>query len=455
MAFCPSTLGCVTPCHQHALKFPHVRFLNLLAFILLLVALSPAQTHKSKELPPSAYQLISVEVSGTEHYKPEEVTRAAGLKLGQTVHEDDFKDAARRLGDTGAFVDVAYSFDYAPEGTKLKLQLKDAEHFVPVRFENLVWFSDQKLLEKIHAQVPLFNGELPASGNLAADVSEAVQTLIDDQKIPARVDYVRVSQGDGPTEAFSFSASGPRIAIRNVEYSGVNAAEFPSLEAAGKQLRSTEYVRSTVRRQEDKSFLAAFLQYGYLRATFADPQARVVDSEENEILVDVTVPVDLGPQYKVTDVQLSGSKAVPADTLRKLVQLRIDQPADAVELSRDVDNIKSLYGSHGYMDAKVEVAPQLDNAQHTVKYRLNISEGDVFKMGDLEILGLESRTKDRLQNNWTLLSGDVYNSGYTRRFVSQALKEVLTTGEWNTDIHETLDRKDKTVDVTLRFDQKQ
>jgi outer membrane protein assembly factor BamA len=349
---------------------------------------------------------------------------------------------------------VAYSFDYAPEGTKLKLQVKDAEHFVPVRFENLVWFSDQELLEKLHAQVPLFNGELPISGRLPDDVSEALQALIDDKKIPARVDYLRVAHGDGPTEAFAFTVSGPRIGIRNVEFSGADVAEFPSLETAAKKLRGTEYVRSALRQQEDRSFLPAFLQRGYLRATFADPQAKVVQSEENEIVVDVIFPVDPGPQYKVKAVAISGNRSFPGDTLRKLIQVKLDQPADVIQLRHDVDSIKSLYGTHGYMDAVVKVAPEVDDSQHTVKYRLTISEGDIFKMGDLEILGLESRTKDRLQNNWTLLSGDTYNSGYTRRFVSQALKDVLTKGEWNTDIQETLDHKDKTVDVTLRFDQK-
>lgn len=431
-----------------------MRFFRVSVLILLLlVPFSATQTRKSgKELPPSAYQLISVEVSGTQRYKPEDVARAAGLKLGQTVHEDDFRDAARRLGDTGAFTNITYSFEYASDGTKLKLQVKDAGHFVPARFENLVWFSDQELIEKLHEQVPLFNGELPVAGRLPDDVSEALQALIDDKKIPARVDYVRVTHGDGPTEAFAFSATGPRIGIRDVEFSGADATEFPSLEAAAKQLRGTEYVSSALRQQEDENFLPAFLQRGYLRAVFADPQAKVVQSEENEVLVDVTFPVDLGPQYKVTEIVISGNKIFPADTLLKLIQLKMDQPADAIELAHDIDSIKGLYGTRGYMDTAVRFVPGLDDSQRTVKYRLTISEGDVFKMGDLEILGLESHTKDHLQNNWTLLAGDTYNSAYTRRFVSQALKEVLT-GEWNTDIHETLDRKDKTVDVTLRFSQ--
>jgi hypothetical protein len=38
--------------------------------------------------------------------------------------------------------------------------------------------------------------------------------------------------------------------------------------------------------------------------------------------------------------------------------------------------------------------------------------------------------------------------------VAQALEDVLATGEWNTDIQETRNQKDKTVDVTLRFIQK-
>lgn len=440
--------------NRHALKFLYVRFLSVLAPIpLLVIPLSHAQTHKSRELPPSAYHLISVEVSGTQRYKADDVTGAAGLKLGQTVHEEDFRDAARRLGDTGAFADVAYSFAYAPEGTKLKLQVKDAEHFVPARFENLVWFPDAELLEKLHAQVPLFNGELPVSGQLADDVSEALQAFIDDNKIPARVDYIRVAHDDGPTEAFAFSATGPRIGIRNVEFSGINAAEFAALGAAAKQLRGTEYVRSKLRQQEDRNFLPVFLQRGHLRATFADPQAKVVQSEENEVLVDVTFPVDPGAQYKLGSLEIAGYRAIPADTLRKLIQLQLGQPADAVELGRDIDSIKGLYGTDGYVDVAVHVTPYLDDAQHTVREKLSIIEGDVFKMGDLEILGLESRTKDRLRNNWTLFSGDIYNAGYTRRFVSQALQDVLK-GDWNSDVQETLDRKDKTVDVTLRFSQK-
>jgi len=79
----------------------------------------------------------------------------------------------------------------------------------------------------------------------------------------------------------------------------------------------------------------------------------------------------------------------------------------------------------------------------------------MWMYGLIRFLGVDSRTSGRLQNLWTLRTGDTYDSSYARRFVAQALKQVLTTGEWNTDLQETPNRKDKTVDVTLRFDLKQ
>jgi outer membrane protein assembly factor BamA len=435
-------------------RISKVRYFSAFSAIVisLTAAVCPAQSRKSgKELPPSAFKLIAVQVSGIQRYKADDVVRGSGLRIGETVHDDDFKEAARKLGQTGAFTDVAYSFDYAPEGTKLTLKVKEADHFAPAKFENFVWFSDQELFDKIHVQVPLFNGQLPITGPLPDDVSQAIQAMLDEKKIPAQVDYIRVAHEDGPTEAFDYSATGPRIVIANVAFSGADTTELSGLESAGKALRGTEYSRSKLVQQQEKTLLPIFLQRGYLKAHFGEPETRIGQSEEDEVLVNVSFPVDPGPQYDLKTVIFEGYKAVPLDTLSHALHLQSGQPADTVQLGKDVDSIKALYGSRGYVDASAQATPELDNASHTVTYRLTIHEGDVFKMGELEILGVDTRTKDRLQNNWTLVGGDTYNSAYTRRFVSQALKDVLTTGEWSPDIQETLDRKDKTVDVTLRF----
>ena len=75
-------------------------------------------------------------------------------------------------------------------------------------------------------------------------------------------------------------------------------------------------------------------------------------------------------------------------------------------------------------------------------------------MGDLEIRGLDTRTTARLEDSWKLRGGDTYDSSYAKRFLEQADKEISLMADWNVSVRESLNRGEKTVDVTLRFNPK-
>lgn len=430
-----------------------VRFLRISTYFLvsLLIATpSLAQERKTKELPPSAYQLVSVTVTGSDRCKPEDVMAATSMQIGQTVHEDDFKDAARVLTDSGAFSDVGYKFEFSPQGTKLEWQVKDATDFVPARFENFVWFSDQALFDAIHSRVPLFHGEVPVRGHMADQVSEALHVLLSEKAIPGSVDYVAMGPDNGPVREVVYSDSGPDIAIRNVEFSGASPTELPLLQAAAKDLQGAPYVRSRLHTKAERIFLPIYHQRGFLKATISEPVAKVVSTDGDDITVDTTFTVEPGRQYQLSAIDISGNKALSADKLRSLIHTTLNQPANAVELDNDIAAMKKLYAKDGYVAASIEPQPQIDDANSTVRYILNISEGSVYKMGELEIHGLDDHTTSRLQNSWTLRPGDVYDSSYAQRFLDQTYKEI---GNWRVRVDETKNQ-DHTVDVTLRFDSK-
>jgi outer membrane protein insertion porin family len=399
-------------------------------------------------------KLISIKATGTKRYKSEEIAAATGLQVGQNVNEDDFKKAVRLLGETGAFSDVLYTFQYSTDGTKLELQLQDAERFVPVRFDNLVWFSDQELLDQIHAQVPLFQGQLPITGDLADQVSNSLQGLLIAHNVQGRADYLRYAQEGGPIEAFVFTVAGPQIHIRNIAFVGAGASELPLLEAAARKLQDADFLRSMVRTQEDKNFLPVYRERGYLKASFGDPQAKVVQNSPEETIVDVTFPVDPGRQYKLTAIDLGGNKSFPTEKLRSLIHSQLNQPANSPQIETDIEGMKKLYSTRGYMAASIQPKPEVDDANSTVKYLLEIQEGDIYTMGDFEIRGVDSRTTARLQDDWKLHSGDPYDSSYPKRFLDQVFKEIAAITDWNASVNESLNKDEKTVDVTVRFDPK-
>ncbi len=412
--------------------------------LILLVAIAlPAQMRQG-----SAYKLVSIKVIGTKRYKPEDVIRAAGLQLGTVVHKNDLEDVVRVLAESGAFTDISYGLSFAPAGTKLELTVRDSQRFVPVTFDNVVWFTSQELLNKLHASVPLFDGEVPVTGQMVSQISDALQALLDEKKVAGQVEHLRVPD-DGAIESFTFSVTGLHITIRNVEFSGADAVELPMFDIAKSRLQGAEYVLPTLRAIADEHFLPAYRERSYLKAAISDPQPHVVSTEGQQVLVDVTFPVHPGEPYNVSGLEISGCKALPEGSLRSLVHLKTGQKTNPIQLEKDVQAIKQFYGTHGYMAAKVSVEPKLDDSRPTVQYLVRISEGDVYRMGDFKIHGLDSPTTDRLTNEWTLRPGDVYDSSYPGRFLEQAYKEI---GDWNATYRESLDEKDKTVDVAVHFD---
>ena len=427
----------------------------VLASCLFWTVTAQAQkTVAGKAAPVLAYKLIEVKISGSQRYTEKEIVPASGLVLGQNVVEADFKEAARRLGNTGLFTDVAYSFSYSSAGTKLELQLGDTpeSNLVPAHFENFVWFTDEELLASVRRQVPLFKLLIPVSGTMSDNVEQALQSLIDEKRIPARVDYLREApEKGGALIGISYRVEALEIRIRNVEFPGATPGLLPGLQAAARKLTGAAYMRSPLAQVASIEFLPVCLQRGYLKASFAESQARVVSQAEGEVEVDAILSLTPGKVYATSAVEWKRNTVFPAGDLQNLISLPVGQPANAVQLASDLEKVARLYHTKGYMAAHVSPEANLDDEHSTVRYGLTVFEGDQYKMGDFEITGLDSQAKARLAAAWKLHEGDPYDSDYPKRFLNENSRILQATLQWEVGYHEAVNEKDKTVDVTIRF----
>jgi outer membrane protein assembly factor BamA len=102
----------------------------------------------------------------------------------------------------------------------------------------------------------------------------------------------------------------------------------------------------------------------------------------------------------------------------------------------------------------VKPDPQFDDDKSTVRYELRILEGDLYKMGEVEILGLDTQAQAQMHAAWTLREGQPYNADYLQKFLENTRDLVPRGVQWDVSINETPDTKDKTVDVEIRFKQR-
>ena len=421
--------------------------------------LSQASGSSFDHLPAPERQLTAVKVTGSKRYSEADIVAASGLEIGTAAVEDDFKKAARHLGDLGVFSDIAYSYSYSGSGTKLTIQVTDIDKFVPVRFEDFVWFSDEELLKRIKERAPMFNGELPLSGNLADRVSDVLQALLVENAIPGNVEYERSGKTNAPVDSIVYRVSEVVIQIRNVEFTGAGEAELPALKEAARRVFEREYSRSVLNALVEHQLLPVYHARGYLKAAFGEPQAKVVkrpsaDNGEgirNLTIVDVVYPVTPGRQYKIKALEWSGNKVFPTDVLQKMVRAQPGDIANTVRIGDNLKDVQKLYGSKGYVTATIKANAEFDDAAPTAVIHLDATEGYEYHMGELEFRGLDNSLTAKLRNAWKLRPGDVYDATYLSDYLPAAHKLLPSALDWDVSPHVTVNTRDKTVDVDLIY----
>ena len=398
-----------------------------------------------------SYKLLSIHVKGLQHYKDDEVIAASGLKLGQYAGEPEFQQAAQKLGETGLFANLSYKYQYTNAGCNLDLEVEENEKLVPILFDNFVWFTDSELLSLLKSRLPLFDGRVPLGGTLADRVAGALKEILAEHKIFGEADYLPGTEVlDGPITSYIYKITLHPVIIRNVDFPGAADAEIPALEAVAKPLAKAEYSRNKMRAQEKFNFLPVYLSRGYLKANFALSEAKVAE-DGPQTLVDVSLPVAPGRQYKVSNLEWRGNAALASDELQPLIHLKPGEPANAVQLAADVEDVEKFYGTKGYILAKVDAQPKMDDNSSLVSYELGVSEGDLFRMGDLTIDGIPAQNADRMADQWQLKKGQPYDKSYLNKFFKIMYHDVGLKVPYNIVSKESIDHDGKSVSVALHF----
>jgi outer membrane protein insertion porin family len=422
------------------------------------LAYAQVSQHRGRPSAGSQQQapLVAVHAKGTQRYNEAEIAAASGLKIGATVGPQDFKTAADELVASGAFDEVSYRYEPAGTGYAVTFQLVDSDQFLPVSYDNFVWFTDQQLTDAIHQRVPLFKGEVSVANGMVEKVTEALQGVLAEKGIPGTVQFMQegsFGQGkvDGKINGGVFTIAGLEIAVREVTFPGAAQSDLPELQKTAESLLKIPYERSLVAAFAENNLRPLYAKRGYLKATFSKPGLKVLNDDVKSPQVAVSIGVDPGPQYRIAEMQWSGNKAFWPEDLQALLTVKPGAVADALQIDSDLDKVRSLYGSKGYIHANVTAHPTFDDSQHTASYEFVVNEGDVYHLGDVTITarGFSQDLLARLREAWQMRQGEPYDATYERKYMKD-VRPMLTpnvTVEVNKDVNED----SKTVDVSMTF----
>jgi outer membrane protein assembly factor BamA len=433
-------------------------FLAIVAVhIILFASLTVGAQTPAPSSPPSS-TIASIKVTGTQKFPADQVITASGLKSGDVVTAAQIQDATNRLAALGIFSAVNFRYTAKGDAINLEFQVREAPTY-PISFDNFPWFTNPEIGNAIRSQVGLFTGEAPGDGTMIDQITAVIENLLDSQKIKGNVSHQLLNKAVGEGMAMQFRVEGVQLRVQSVQFGDSIAANSERLRDRVPDIKGQPYSLFAAEVFENEQVRPLYVSKGFLRAQIGPPQTHSIPdaNDPKENAVELSIPITPGAVYSWKGVSWQGNAAVQSSDLDGTVELKPGEIADGMKIEALWQKIESYYGQHGYLDMKLNAEPQFDDTAHQISYRVGISEGPQYRMGDIVITGLSLDAEKRLRQAWQIAPGQVFDDGYYElhiKILSKPSRDIF--GELPVHYNEfghllRPDTSHHTVDVLLDF----
>jgi outer membrane protein insertion porin family len=424
--------------------------------LLLTTVRLRAQAPPASHAPSST--IASVKVTGSQKFPADQVIAASGLKAGDVVTAAQIQDATNRLSALGIFSAVNFRYTSKGDAIDLEFQVREAPTY-PVSFDNFPWLTDAEIGDAIRSQVGLFTGEAPDGGLMIDQITAVIGNLLASHQIKGSVTHQLLASPAGDGMVMQFHLEGVQLRIQSVQFGDAVATDSERLKDRIADIKGKPYSLYSIEVFENEQVRPLYSTKGLLRAQIGPPQPRLVPdmNDPRESAVDLSIPINPGPVYTWKGASWQGNMAILSSILDGTVELKPGDVADGMKIEASLQKIEAYYGQHGYLDMKLNAVPQYDDTAHQISYRVSISEGQQYRMGDMVITGLSVDAEKRLRQAWQIAPGQVFDDGYYESHMNMLAKPTRDIfGELPVHYNEfghllRPDATRRTVDVLLDF----
>jgi len=139
-----------------------------------------------------------------------------------------------------------------------------------------------------------------------------------------------------------------------------------------------------------ESLRAWYLNRGYVNFRITSTQVTISPDRKD---IFITVNIDEGDVFTLTDIKLAGDLVVNAEELFPLIHLRRDQPFSRKRVVESSDRISQKLSDLGYAFANVNSIPEIDNDKKTVSITFYVDPGNRVYVRRVNIRG-NDRSRD-------------------------------------------------------------
>jgi outer membrane protein assembly complex protein YaeT len=166
-------------------------------------------------------------------------------------------------------------------------------------------------------------------------------------------------------------------------------------------LRGQPLFRPDFLRSDIVAIRTVYTRRGYLNAQ----ATAAADSGSKPGRVVVTFRIVEGERFLVRSVTVDSSSQFPPDQLRRSLVLREGKAFDPVQVVLDREAIGALYAERGHFPT---ITTSVDTSSSAVDIRFAVHEGPAYRIGDIDVEGVQRVDTSAVRREILLAPGDLY-----------------------------------------------
>ena len=424
--------------------------------------------------------VVEIDVHGNRRIPAETIKARMFTRPGDVYDQAALERDFNSLWNTGYFDDLRIEREPSTKGWIIHVYVKEKPTIREIKYVGLSSVSQSDVLDKFKERKVGLTQEsqydptkvkraevvikelLAAHGHQFATVRSEVRPIP-----PAAVGLTFVVK------------EGPKVKVGKITFEGNKAIPSRQLQSAMKNLKPIGIPHSiflenlfprtydSTKLNEDAERVRYFYQTkGYFKALVSDPQTQIHDTSgvrwyfpfksSPGKAVDIKMPVEEGPRYRLKEIVFTGNKAVTDPSrLRPLFKIKDGDIFDAEAIRKGLDALRKAYAALGYINFTPVPNTEPDDEKKLITLRIDLDEGKQFFVRRIEFQG-NTTTRDKvIRRELAIEEGQVYNGNLWElsllRLNQLQYFEQLKP-EQDSEIKQNV--QDATVDITLKVREK-
>lgn len=327
--------------------------------------------------PATTIPIHDIQIIGNTRVPNERITAMLHSRVGRYYDPETVQRDVRSLMGSGMFQNVKTYKNDIDGGKSITFEVFERPVVQYVRFVGNDGINDEKLLKDL----ALKPGD-PLNGFSVEETRRSLQQVYRDKGYAdAHIEIIEGTQPKDKGVVFQVHEGGVQR-IYKVDFVGNTIASDARLKT---QIKSKPGILwlfgGKVRRdqigQDVERLTAYYRRLGYFRARVG----RKVEYNADRDWVTLTFVIDEGARYRVRNITAEGNENLEIAQILSEVQ---SQPGEFFNLDRmrtDLNTVRDLYGSQGYIFSKIEAEPRFQEKPGVLDIVFKINEGEQYRVG--------------------------------------------------------------------------